>query len=353
MSFNPFTGEGMYSVEKSKSQFIGDSLKSHNLAYITEGGVSSDYDVRLTLASNGDLEVREYFGKIKTKVPFSELMLSSSDSFDSLLDSSRDSFISSLSGSEISDIIHCREKSGRQSSCSDGVIRSDSLLRTRNDLIGYASEHESDWKSFLTLTFSDIVSLDDGNVKFRNFIKQIRKTFPDLMYLCVPEYQKRGSIHYHLLTNLPCDSVFIPKRDLKKLWSDNEKKWRFLEYYDIPYWSHGFSSAFDINLADDKFNIALYITKYLYKDIDNRLFGRNKILKSNNLRKPFVDRLNKNNTCFQIAMNYIQKKYGNSISRKSYPQNQPYQVPFVNLKCKLSQEDINTVIELLKEEVPY
>lgn len=229
-----------------------------------------------------------------------------------------------------------------------GMISKSNLSRTRNTLIGYACENEELFFSFITLTFSDnkkhklstdidITDIGQANKKFNNWCKQIRRIYPDFAYLCVPEYQKRGAIHYHLLTNLRC-GVEIPRLKPKKTYNTEKQKYYELEYYNIPYWSYGFSTAYDINKTDDKFNIALYITKYLYKDVDNRLFGHKKILKSNNLRKP--TEFFCNSPTYEQAIKFIKEK-GYLIKQYEFQPTEQYQIPFEKSSTKLSQLDYN------------
>lgn len=57
--------------------------------------------------------------------------------------------------------------------------------------------------------------------------------------------------------------------------------------YDIRHWNYGFSSVFDL----EGFNVVGYISKYMTKDIDNRLYGHRRYLYSNNLNKPIIEYL--------------------------------------------------------------
>lgn len=182
-------------------------------------------------------------------------------------------------------------------------IRRDSLNRTRRMLIDYASMNENKFNSFITLTFADnVTDIGVANKCFQNWVRSVQRAVQrknmEFYYLAVPEYQKRGAVHYHMFTSLECGSDLLPLQDDKK------------SMYDVKYWNHGFSSAFDImHDTDANFNISLYITKYLYKDIDNRLFGRKKILKSNNLEKPVMQYLNENSDTYKNAMEYIEENY--------------------------------------------
>lgn len=177
---------------------------------------------------------------------------------------------------------------------SDMVVRSDSIYRAKNKLIDYAIANREDWKSFVTLTFADnITDIKEANKKFNSWVKMVRRVFKDFKYLGVPEFQKRGAVHYHFLTNIPCGSDLIPIMPVKRMYSEKKDRYYNIYYYDIKYWKHGFSSIFDIiRETDSDFKLELYLTKYMFcdkegnKNIDNRLWGHNKLLHSNNLKCP-------------------------------------------------------------------
>lgn len=158
-----------------------------------------------------------------------------------------------------------------------GEIRYDSLSRSFGRLMDLALTNHSDFRTFITLTFAEnITDLTVANTHFTNWVSNVRKVYPDFKYLGVPEFQKRGAVHYHLMTNLTI------KSDLIILQKNKENM------YDVKYWRYGFTSVFDLALTDNDFSVSLYLAKYFYKDIDNRMFGRRKILASQNLKEPNI-----------------------------------------------------------------
>lgn len=58
-----------------------------------------------------------------------------------------------------------------------------------------------------------------------------------------------------------------------------------IEYYNLKYWNKGFSIAMPIK-RNETFELSKYLIKYLYKDMSDRFFSRQKILHSNNLKAP-------------------------------------------------------------------
>lgn len=217
-------------------------------------------------------------------------------------------------------------------------VRLDSLYRSKRILIDYAYENEKDFYSFITLTFKkNIKDISIANNKFNIFVSSIRREFPDFKYLGVPEFQKRGAVHYHLLTNLEAGSPLCPLQDGKS------------NVYDVKYWSYGFSSVFDLTSTDDKFNIALYISKYLMKDFSNRLFGHKKVLKSNNLKKPLEIELEVNDTNFDLAKSFINDNEISFVEKEIVPQKK-YSIPFILTSCKTSSENVRKLKGLFSKE---
>lgn len=120
---------------------------------------------------------------------------------------------------------------------------------------------------FLTLTFKKNISdINIANNHFHNFVSRTRRVHPGFQYICVPERQKRGAIHYHLLCLLP----YVPNKRLARLWG------------------HGF---INIKRTDKIKDLARYITKYLTKELfDGSLFGKRKFFCSAELNRPLIYR---------------------------------------------------------------
>ncbi|MBI2414614.1 hypothetical protein HYV31_02075 [candidate division WWE3 bacterium] len=116
----------------------------------------------------------------------------------------------------------------------------------------------------LTLTFGDC-AFDINNPRicdplFSIFMCKLRKLFPDLKYLGVLEFQKRGAVHYHVL----CDLPYIKKEEIAELWG------------------YGF-----IDIRKPDYVIGTYLYKYLSKDLnDEKLKGVRVYFHSKNLEKP-------------------------------------------------------------------
>lgn len=159
------------------------------------------------------------------------------------------------------------------------TIEIKNILRSKIQLQRLVKSNEKIFKTFITLTFAEnIQDITLANKKFKNWrdtlSKYLKKQKKEFSYVCVPEFQKRGAVHYHLLTNLDIkenSDVIIAQKGKKN-------------QYDVKYWKHGFSSVFPMKDV----NVVGYITKYMTKDIDNRLWGKRRYLYSLNLRQPSV-----------------------------------------------------------------
>ena len=259
------------------------------------------YDTSIKSRADGSLEIRLYDSPIMRK---------------------RSNLEPEVKQSSVIKAIETRQENKQNKD--NQIIRSDSLARTRQLLIDYACQNFQDWKSFITLTFADdengIVSdINYANKKFNIWCTSIKRVYPDFKYLGVPEFQKRGAVHYHILTNIICGSSIIPLREPKLVYSKKKKCYEVISYYDLKFWPRGWSTAFDVMTADDNFNCALYLMKYFYKDIDNRLWGNRKILKSSNLAKPVPILLMSDSEECQKAMDYAKKRYTVNSSTRIQP----------------------------------
>lgn len=157
------------------------------------------------------------------------------------------------------------------------------------------------WETFITLTFKEnITDISIANKTFNAWRTNIKKLKSDFKYLAVPEFQKRGAVHYHILSNLGIEDKDIILKQQKK----TGKAVKFDDLYDVKYWTKGFARVDFIK--NDYKKIYSYICKYMTKDIDNKLFGKKRYFYSQNLDKPFETYLNLSNSRdFDYFMNIM------------------------------------------------
>lgn len=109
----------------------------------------------------------------------------------------------------------------------------------------------------------NITDIKIANVEFKKFIQRLRNNpeYSFFKYLTVIQFQERGAVHYHMLSDLP----YIPKDKLAKIWGKG-----FIKINDIK----------NVN------NVGAYIIGYMNKKInDKRLLGNKSYLISKNLNK--------------------------------------------------------------------
>lgn len=141
---------------------------------------------------------------------------------------------------------------------------------------------------FWTLTFADnIQDVKQANKEFTDFNKRLsyylyKVNKNVLKYICIPEFQKRGAIHFHVLYfNLP----YINQNEFSKIWDNG---FVFVE------------SVKDVNRIE---NFAKYVCKYiskenskgesnyeLYKEKD--LLNSKRYFCSRGLKRPHLYKLN-------------------------------------------------------------
>jgi len=147
--------------------------------------------------------------------------------------------------------------------------RQNSNSKSFNTLRSLIYGNFSIYDKFITLTFRDtdkfnIKDLTACNFRKERFIKKLKEIKQNIKYIIVPEYQKRGAVHYHILCNLN----YVPKDLFKK------------------YWSYGYSS---ISAIGELNKSLFYLTKYITKNSQSDEFkGRRRFYASNNIIRPIA-----------------------------------------------------------------
>jgi len=117
---------------------------------------------------------------------------------------------------------------------------------------------------FVTLTYKGLDHTSDDVLRdLKIFMKKQRRRGFDPKYVAVMEYQKRGSIHVHMITNEQFN-ITTNKNG----------------YFHLPDWQHGFSSVLSIDKFDENFRAYLYLFKYMKKAAR---IGNNFVYASRNL----------------------------------------------------------------------
>ena len=165
-------------------------------------------------------------------------------------------------------------------------ISPSSLSRTRHRIIRTINANCHTWldweqrpmrPQFITYTFKEnITSLSEANPLFTNYIKRLnyhefasKKSV--VKYITVPEFQKRGAVHYH--------TVFFNLRPINQ-------RHEFKTGEFASFWEHGHIKVKKIAGVP---NVGNYMTKYMTKDAtDRRLVGRKKYFATRGLIQPTI-----------------------------------------------------------------
>ncbi len=165
---------------------------------------------------------------------------------------------------------------------------------------------------FVTLTFSpeeveDRLNDEETKFAFQMWRKSIRRRLPNMYYIAVPEYHKKGGLHFHLLvggvdsedlkltsTDKVCCS-WLPKKACTFEYYEKHKKGKQLKPTDgllifkVNAWKKGFSNATVIVNSDAA---KYYVTKYISKGtIDSRFLHKKRFYCSQNIVRPYVEKI--------------------------------------------------------------
>lgn len=223
------------------------------------------------------------------------------------------------------------------------TIEFKNIMRSKFQLQRIVKANENEFKTFITLTFQEnITNIELANKKFHSWRTKIKSIYPNFKYVCVPEFQKRGAVHYHLLTNLEINKTYTylrrnkevktiliyPQKEFSLEQLNNMTLEKRKKCYDILYWKHGYTSIFPIKSTE----VVGYMTKYMTKDIDNRLFSHHRYLNSKNLILPKELYLNnKNNGTDFLNLFYIEN-YFKKVYENSYLDYEGDEINFVEFK---------------------
>jgi len=135
----------------------------------------------------------------------------------------------------------------------------------------------------ITLTYAEnLTDLRQGYKDFRSFIKSLRYKYgQEFSYIAVPEFQRRGAVHFHaLFWSLP-DSVFTQQRITRVV---------------DRIWAKGFVY---MKQTDGSPKLSTYLAKYMSKSyLDSRLTNQKCYVSSMNIKRPIIQEI-------MTSINYI------------------------------------------------
>ncbi|RKD23756.1 hypothetical protein SAMN02745883_02433 [Caminicella sporogenes DSM 14501] len=200
---------------------------------------------------------------------------------------------------------------------------------------------------FWTLTFAEnVTDLKTANAEFTKFNKRLSYYLYGvnknvLKYICIPEFQKRGAVHFHVLYfNLP----FIEQKEFSKIWG------------------LGFTFVESVNKKEEIEDFAKYVAKYINKEnskgednyeiyLEKGLLNQKRYFVSRGLNKPDIFKLNIDKELYEsfIAMlrdfHVTSHEYENEFIGKVEINN--YEIENKSIKDMIINA-INTIYKIMK-----
>ena len=143
------------------------------------------------------------------------------------------------------------------------AIRAKKLVRQKTIMMGA--------DRMLTLTYKEnMQELDLGWQHFKAFIRGCRKYYGEFPYIVVPEYQKRGAVHFHLALN---------------------------KYYSVvvlrAIWKKAINGEGNVDITSprkggqwNRQKISRYISKYITKGLEDGIANKRRYATSKNITMP-------------------------------------------------------------------
>lgn len=143
---------------------------------------------------------------------------------------------------------------------------------------------------FVTLTYRESdITLERGSKDFENWVKRLREKYGDFKYIAIRSFQKRGTLHYHVL-------ISIPRLSEEELKNGGLK------------WEHGTAYSekiYSLNVSYDKSPLVKYLVKNLKEfKADERSFNKRLFVKSKNLKEPEIAKGNYEEVLASINAQY-------------------------------------------------
>lgn len=158
-----------------------------------------------------------------------------------------------------------------------------------NDVIFFFFKDEMASKSvnfsnlYSLILFKKKVKSSKNNIKFyRKALRGVINNDSALVYLNRTSYFQKNK--FNIVLRYQDNKL----QNTKKTYNYKSKASKIFK--TLKFWNYGYSNVVSIN----NINVVGYLTKYLTKDIDNRLFSFRRYTYSLNLKKPSITYLNMN-----------------------------------------------------------
>ena len=153
--------------------------------------------------------------------------------------------------------------------------RKDNAIQAQRNFRRLVGANLSSSPLLISLTYKEnMENITTAYKDHKSFIQALRYEFgKDIKYIAVPEFQKRGAVHFHsLFWGLPRE-VFLKEKETRHI---------------AEMWGHGF---IDVIETDGHGKISSYLAKYMAKAFtDRRLRNQKAYATSRNVTRPVVEK---------------------------------------------------------------
>lgn len=167
----------------------------------------------------------------------------------------------------------------------ENAIRS--MVRSKQQLMDILKCNDFDFFVTLTSDKTKLDRLDDTATRkaFRLWAKNMKKHYPNMWYVAVEEYHKKGGLHYHILIG----GVTAQQLGLVDSGKTVRKgRCKGQPIFNATKWQNGYST---VTKVLDKIAVKYYLSKYLTKGkIDPRFFGKKRFFTSQNIIRPIIEK---------------------------------------------------------------
>lgn len=163
-----------------------------------------------------------------------------------------------------------------------------SISRAKEKIFGYVMSNR--WEFWATQTFNNVkvdrYNLDDIVKRYGQKLRDLkRRNYPNLCWLIVPEMHADGAWHLHMfISGIPKERIIYSGYNYY-----NKQKQFYRKVYNwIDTIDYGFNDYIYIGNIDklEQYKIALYMTKYITKELGSIRFNKKMYWVSQGLYKP-------------------------------------------------------------------
>jgi len=116
-----------------------------------------------------------------------------------------------------------------------------------------------DFQSFITLTYRGMPDVRQAKRDLNSFLTNFRRQYSGVRYIWSQEFQDRGAIHFHILSDIPVDMLRLRSKWIKGTVGKRLKIW----FLPRSVWRHGYNTVQKVDYNGG-------LKKYLFKEFSKQ-----------------------------------------------------------------------------------